>query len=134
MGLVTSGFQSTVKAFPMATMNFTAQIKDSLGCVSLPAIATVSAFICAGVEGDETSNASVYIYPNPVKDLIRIQLPYIPSDPLKVYILNILGQCVRETSLESSTLELNVSDLEKGIYFLKVTSNKSSTTTRFLKE
>lgn len=134
MGLVTSGFQSTVKAFPMSTTTFTAQIKDSLGCISLPAIATVSAFICMGIESTNNNQVLITVFPNPARELLTIQLPTTPAIPIKLYVQNLLGQYVKETTLESSQLNLDLSSLPKGAYILKSDGKYGIRPTRFIKD
>lgn len=64
----------------------------------------------------EENNLQVSIYPNPVKDILNISVDDIVNN--KLY--NVNGQLV----LESNQKTLNLSDFEKGIYILKITTQK----------
>ncbi|MEI8047314.1 MAG: T9SS type A sorting domain-containing protein [Bacteroidota bacterium] len=57
----------------------------------------------------------VNIYPNPVKDILTIQMPET-SDNIKVRLNNLMGQ----TLLESQSNTLNVSNINNGIYLLNI--------------
>ena len=60
---------------------------------------------------------NVEIYPNPVNDVLNIQLGENHSD---VEIFNSLGQVVRRYENVSGDMQINVADMEAGIYFVKI--------------
>lgn len=69
-----------------------------------------------GIENSLTNAISTNIFPNPVNDKLFIQSAYAPQD---IYILNIMGERVQvEQTKNSNDVELNVSTLKSGIYFL----------------
>ena len=79
------------------------------------------------VLGIEESNAikNIKIYPNPVKDVITIaNLQNINLKTIEVY--NILGSLVLQVNIKdlsfNDNLQLNLSDLNKGVYFTKLIS------------
>ena len=62
---------------------------------------------------------NVAIYPNPMNDVLNIQLDDIQSN---VVIFNSIGQVVRRYDNVSGDMQINVEDLNVGIYFVKVNS------------
>lgn len=80
-----------------------------------------------GVSDFETSLDKIQLYPNPTSGILNIQM----KSPLKnVMVFNIQGQKV----IESSTLQLDVSNLSSGVYVIKIEDeNGSVSTKRFVK-
>lgn len=77
-------------------------------------------------------NQMVRIYPNPVSDKLFIQTP--ASNKYHLKLVNTLGQAVLSQNHNSTSVELDVSDLSKGLYFLNVVDeNKRSQTIKFIK-
>jgi len=66
----------------------------------------------------------VKIYPNPVKDELKIESGNLTIK--KVEILDITGKVVGNSS--------NVSALSQGIYFVKLETDKGTVTQKFVKE
>lgn len=70
-----------------------------------------------GVEENKASNAVFSIYPNPTKGFINFELTKEMIGQ-NLRILNINGQVVFESILTESQTTLDLSHLEKGIYFV----------------
>ena len=83
----------------------------------------------ASVNDFNTINVS--IYPNPTTDNINIQ-----SDEqiTNVVIYNTLGQVVKNESPDATNFSMETANLDAGIYFAKLSTEKGSTTVKFLKE
>lgn len=80
----------------------------------------------------ETSvNAIFNIYPNPASDKLTIILPDITGVTMKIY--DIQGQFISEQIPDRKTLEINISNLEKGAYIIKVESQERTSIMRFIK-
>ena len=60
------------------------------------------------------------IYPNPANDLVTIELNAF-SAPVKVEILNSLGIPVYKRTLTGLSTQLNLEELPKGIYYIRIT-------------
>lgn len=71
------------------------------------------------------------LYPNPAKDILNISTKN-QTEIQSVEIYNIVGQVV--IAIPNSTTAIDVSNLETGTYFVKVNTEKGSTTTKFVKE
>ncbi|MDQ3141929.1 MAG: T9SS type A sorting domain-containing protein [Bacteroidota bacterium] len=69
------------------------------------------------------------LYPNPVKDLLTLRLPY--SNPTSIEIYSAYGQKILS---ESDTPVINISNLGKGLYLIIVKQGASILTTHFLKQ
>jgi len=61
------------------------------------------------------------IYPNPVKDLININ----NADNTTLEIMNTKGQLIFSKELNSNHEQIDISNFNKGIYFVKVQSGES---------
>ncbi len=68
------------------------------------------------------------IYPNPAKDNVIIDLKSSERATIKLY--NILGQEVKSTSSDNMQTIMNVSDLNAGIYIVKIDQSGQSFTTK----
>lgn len=68
------------------------------------------------------SESDLVIYPNPTKDLIKVNLPE-NSSPKKLYIYSVLGQKVLERDVSNQSSNVSLKSLENGIYFYKIESN-----------
>ncbi len=71
---------------------------------------------------------TIGIYPNPANDLITINHPY--NTALQATIYNSLGQKVKSVSIESENTTVNISDLNKGIYYMSFTDNGKTVLTK----
>lgn len=77
---------------------------------------------------------SVYIYPNPTNDIINIAIGFNEISTIEVY--DIMGKAVvseNDFSTSNGEIQLNLSELSEGIYFLKITANNQSIIKRIIK-
>jgi|GEM_PF-3107994 len=78
------------------------------------------------VFGVEDPANSVYVYPNPVSDLVNVQMSNLNSQDVTIQILNNVGALVFcETFEVAPTVGIDVADLPKGIYILKIVAEGS---------
>ena len=96
------------------TYNYTI-VAQYEGGVSLPE--AVSATI--GVDAIGENEVVLGIYPNPADDVLNINAN---AESFEYQMLNSIGQVVM-SGVANGSAELNVSDLENGVYFLKVIAN-----------
>ena len=69
-------------------------------------------------------NYSTNIFPNPAKNNITIENSNFVINSVELY--NIAGQLVKSENINSMKANINVSDLDKGIYILEIQSNETS--------
>lgn len=79
------------------------------------------------------------IYPNPATDEAKISLSLDNAEYVKIELINAMGQLVETVNdgqLGSGRhlLEINTSDLNKGVYFVRVSANNNLVTERFVVE
>jgi hypothetical protein len=79
---------------------------------------------------------SFNMYPNPVRDLLNIELSLSTPQAVSVEVYDMLGQRVRfeeynQTGTGKSVLPVNVSDLASGIYTVRVSSESSNSIRKF---
>ncbi len=78
------------------------------------------------------SDSDIRIYPNPVKSVLEITTMNATFDSIKVF--NIYGALVKTINFSDSKVNVNVSELASGTYFIRFISGKNVITKRFIKE
>lgn len=73
----------------------------------------------------EIVETSVNVYPNPVKDVLTIAADNVKQ----VVMYNSLGQVVKTVKGDDSNMNINVSDLQNGMYFVNIIDNAGNVTT-----
>lgn len=82
----------------------------------------------------ETSN-DIYIYPNPTKGTLNIQVSDSFGLPNSFTISNISGQIIsKKTVSKENDLIVNTSSLSNGIYFITIVKEDQKKTLQFIKE
>ncbi len=80
---------------------------------------------------NSTKIEPIKVYPNPCNNFINLDLP---EGIFNIYIYNSLGQKVIENKNLVNTLNIDVKDLESGLYIIKITNDKIVNSARFLKD
>ena len=80
--------------------------------------------------GEQTGN-NITLYPNPVNDKLTIEAEATLGT---VEIYNLMGALVYSQKGCTNKVEINTSDLQSGIYFIRMTNDNASETRRFVKE
>lgn len=75
---------------------------------------------------DEDSLKAIKLYPNPVKDKLYLQLPVV-NQPYNISLYDALGKRIFQRVLFSSENEIDVSQLAKGLYVMKIGGEKNVT-------
>jgi len=80
------------------------------------------------------NNNNISIYPNPVVDKINIikQSTNTKNNLLSIY--NMQGQLIIRRSIMQEKTEINLSELSKGVYILKLINSESTAVVKFVKE
>jgi hypothetical protein len=68
---------------------------------------------------------NILVYPNPGNDLFSIETG--SDEPSYLNIMNISGQVVYQETLTQSKSSIDLSELPKGVYMIKISNEKSST-------
>ena len=75
---------------------------------------------------EDVNVTSYNVYPNPVKDVLTVS----GEDMKQVTVYNALGQLVKSVNCNDNTVQINVNDLQNGMYFVNVVNNNGEMTTR----
>jgi hypothetical protein len=81
----------------------------------------------------ENKLLSFEMYPNPVSDVLNIQLPS-GTDKAEVGVYDYTGRLVSSKTISSNDSTLDVQNISKGIYILRVTTNSKIGVQRFIKK
>lgn len=73
---------------------------------------------------DPVLESKIIIYPNPAKDIINVK--WNNSNKISITIYNTIGQKIKNIFLTNQNRKIDISELEHGIYFLKI-SDKHKT-------
>ena len=89
----------------------------------------------AGILGikQSTLENQFIIYPNPVIDLLTIKSNLILSGKNKLELLNVFGQVLYSSLINTSEIQLDLKIVSAGIYFLNVISNRKKETFKIQK-
>lgn len=81
------------------------------------------------------TSTDIYLYPNPTKGTLNIQIPSSFGLPNSYTINNVLGQKISQKSISKDTdLTINTTALSNGIYFITLVKEDQKRTFRFIKE
>ena len=78
-----------------------------------------------GINGTFISDQNIKVYPNPASESIVIESPLLEAND-RVLIFNSLGMPVKEIPMTQMSLQINISDLPAGLYFIGTKSNQNS--------
>ena len=98
--------------------------------VSGTATATITLNGTATITGsiDAHATSTVAIYPNPASTLLNVEAEGYDN----LQIVNLVGQVVYTTNVNGH-MQINVSDLSNGVYFVRLTNANGTATQKFVK-
>jgi endonuclease I len=80
---------------------------------------------------DVQQQATINLYPNPVKNILTIDL--IAYETVKIEIYDILGKRVFKTQIKGDS-KINLQALKTGVYIMKLTKNNMSISKKLIKQ
>jgi hypothetical protein len=110
----------------VGTHNITLTVTDSVLCQDKETVVIVVIDI-TGIEDREAAQLSYY--PNPVSDLLTVQLTGFGNETTSIRVIDMQGKVLIEqvnTGSNNQPLHLDVSQLAKGFYFLSVQGDNKS--------
>ncbi|MEI8204058.1 MAG: T9SS type A sorting domain-containing protein [Bacteroidota bacterium] len=78
-------------------------------------------------------DAIIKVYPNPTEDKITLENPSIIKDK-SITIYNLQGQLLMQQTAKEGKIEIDVSGLLKGMYFVRVETDEGMICGKFVKE
>lgn len=99
--------------------------------------AITNALAATGINDNSEINFQLDVFPNPVIDKLHVTYSLLKSEKVKLEIVNLLGETIKEIANENQTSgkqELNISteNINSGVYFLKLTSSGNSQLLKFV--
>ncbi len=86
-----------------------------------------------GVEDMKGAGNNVSVYTNPAQTEITVDFNFMEKVNT-IEIKNVLGQTIKELKAKDSKMDIDVSALQSGIYFIIVKNSKESISRKFIKE
>lgn len=90
-------------------------------------------FANAITEENSSITNNITLYPNPVKDVLRIQ-GLNAKEKTTISIVDMQGRATIKTTAPNETASINVKQLSAGTYLVKIEADKKITTLKFVKE
>ncbi|MEP1854639.1 T9SS type A sorting domain-containing protein, partial [Nonlabens ulvanivorans] len=88
---------------------------------------TATTTIVQTLSNSDQEFLNISLYPNPVADIVQLQT----SEKIDfAVIMNLQGQLL----IETTDKDINVSNLDTGVYFIRVTSGNKSQVLKFIKK
>ncbi len=80
-------------------------------------------------------NFEVRLFPNPVGDLLSVELPELKSNIVQIELLSLEGRVLYTESANSqSVFTMNISTLKQGLYFCRIFNGDKVFTEKFIKK
>lgn len=91
-----------------------------------------------GIE-ELVAGGNATLYPNPVSDMVNVELNLVKSAQVTFTVVNVMGQQVGKPLVKSANAGQNItsiatSDLAPGIYFLNIATEKGNIQQKFIKK
>jgi len=74
----------------------------------------------------------VKVYPNPSDGVFNISMSDLKNETYKLNVLNIVGEKVYSQTIKNNKEQINLSALNKGVYFLNVSNSKLNHTQKII--
>lgn len=127
-----------VNLVDVGTATLTYTVTTAAGCSNSRSI-TGTVVTCAsrGIAGATAqqlvSENNFTLYPNPAKSIINIQMKTLVGDG-QIIVTDIYGKQVKLQSLSMGNNQVNISSLNKGMYFVSIVTNEGKQTQKLVVE
>jgi len=111
---------------PETTYYWRVDCKNNAGIENGP-VWSFTTLLISDITDFTSQNAQVLLSPNPASDFVNVKSAYTI---LNIDILNSYGQILSNKSCESNLIKVDVSKYNRGLYFLRIETNKGFITER----
>ena len=126
--------------FPRYPKTFSEEIPDSMlvsctfsdGSQIWHHPAYTNCYIDITLHTGQVEKPELEIYPNPFSD--GLQINNLTKNNLQIIVLNNLGQPVKQRQLKVGIQQLDLSGLDAGIYFIRLSDERSARTIKLVKQ
>ena len=125
----TNSISNTIAVMPFTNTTYTLIGTDAHGCNDT-ITKTIKTINCTtGINQILGSNEQVTIYPNPANDMLYINCK---QKNATLFITDVIGNKIKQLSIENDITSFDISSLSKGVYFLNVKTAESFITKKFI--
>ncbi|MHB8259430.1 MAG: T9SS type A sorting domain-containing protein [Bacteroidia bacterium] len=93
---------------------------------------TTTCLNSTGISQLRIQNDEVSIYPNPASQLVNLSIGQFDNASIEIY--NTIGECVHRQIITSSNSQIDISNLQSGLYMVKILTNQGTSIKKFVKE
>ena len=119
---------STQEIMADTNANYYVEISNEFGCTVTSDVYVMS---CSPTFVHSRLNATLTLYPNPMKDFARIELPQGTFD---VALYDVTGTCVRTMPKQQGVMIIDRASLASGVYQVRITQGDESKSLRLVIE
>lgn len=119
-----------IKANALGQMSITVVGANANECENVSSI-VVNVSACTGLESNEMKSGLLKLYPNPNTGVFEIQKQF--EGNVVYEITDLKGQLLMTKQSSSEVERFDINDLPNGVYFIKMTSDKTTVTNKLLK-
>ncbi len=91
---------------------------------------TDAGYDCSGLSVDDYLLEAISFYPNPVENIIYFNTENVTIENVLIY--SVQGKLIKKSKMLNNTIDIQ--NLESGIYFMKIRTEKGVATRKFIKE
>ncbi|HKC67945.1 MAG TPA: T9SS type A sorting domain-containing protein [Bacteroidia bacterium] len=113
---------------PIANTTYTVVGADSSGCTNTASKLIKVVSSATAINKYSIAN-NISVYPNPANEMLYIECPLKNAT---LFITDILGNKIKQISVENELTTMDISSLSKGVYFLSVKTVNNVITKRFI--
>lgn len=110
---------------------FTVTGVSNNGCTATSSI-TLNVSKCVGIEDVLATNGFVQVYPNPTNGDVFLVFSEVLENQLEV--IDVTGKILISKTLTGQKINLNISHLVNGVYYVKVSNEKGLSTSKIVKQ
>lgn len=92
------------------------------------------ATLFTGINQNNFDEIGLKLYPNPVKEKLKIEFSVKETKETKLSITNSLGQLIYTYEVNYQSEEIDISSFKSGLYFLRVQNNSNQKVFKIIKE
>jgi hypothetical protein len=81
---------------------------------------------------DENSFDSFTVYPNPASGSVNLKLANANATGFDVAVIDVLGKTILKSSFQNNTASLDITSLNRGVYFINVTADGKQSTKKLI--
>jgi hypothetical protein len=123
---VTYDYYSNLTKYPLFTISTATIVVPFVGTSTQTVVSIKSDYQYVGIASMEKEISDLNIFPNPAKTNFSISFTNENAEASSYELINTIGQTVRKENLGSQkgnvNYNINISDVEAGVYFVKITS------------